>query len=963
MAQHLCEICGVRPASVRVTVIQNGQRKQLDVCDYHYAQLSRHQRALSPLESLFRGGLFDDFFGAQNEVPPIPRGSARRGPAQEREALNLEQHFSEQSKEILQRAAERAVQFGKRVVDTEHLLYELPESDAVQTILQQFKVSPDELRAYIDQNATKGEGAEPSSEEQIAVSPRVKSALDRGFIASRELGHSYVGPEHLLLGLAEVPDSFAGNLLAKYGLTPQALRQQTLRIVGKGAEEGRVEIPTNTPQLDKFSRDLTRLAREGKLDPVIGRSKEVETTIEVLARRKKNNPVLIGEPGVGKTAIVEGLAQRIVNRDVPEVLRDKRLIELNVNSLVAGSKYRGEFEERVKQVMDEIAEQKEGLVLFIDEVHTIVGAGQGGGEGGLDVANVFKPAMARGEMNLIGATTLNEYQKYIEKDAALERRFQPVFVSEPTVEQTVNILRGLRDRLEVHHKVTIQDQAFVAAAELSDRYVTGRFLPDKAIDLIDQAAARVHLSITSRPVEIQELESEIAQLRREQAYATSRKRFDRAKEFDEQLAAKTKELTAATDAWKQKIGSSTAEVTAEHIAEIVSKLTGIPVTELTEEEKSKLLRMEERLHQRVIGQEEAIRAVSDAIRLARAGLQEGRKPIATFMFLGPTGVGKTELAKALAEVVFGDEDAIVRLDMSEYMERHSVARLIGAPPGYVGYEEGGQLTERVRRRPYSVVLLDEIEKAHADVYNVLLQVFDDGRLTDGKGRVVDFTNTLIIATSNLASDVIMGGRQAPGFTTHPTEGMREGVMGVLRSHFRPEFLNRIDEIIIFHALDKTQIKTIVGMQLERVRKTAQGQDVDLVFDDSVLEHLAETGYQPEFGARELRRQIRQLIETKLAKEMLQGSIKEGNRVVCSYDKAKRDVTFTVAQAEAPQKAAAGKAAKKVAKKAGKKPGKKSPPVKRRGNGAKKKHVDALLDEALEATFPASDALSVTRNRF
>ncbi|MCX2699307.1 MULTISPECIES: ATP-dependent Clp protease ATP-binding subunit [Ochrobactrum] len=950
MAQILCDICKARPASVRVTVVQNGDERQLNVCDYHYAQLNRHQRALSPLESLFRGGLFDDLFG---NGPETGRREGSLQPSRaDREGVNLEQHFSEQAKEILQRAAERAVQSGKKEVDTEHLLYELTQSDVVQVLLKQFKISVDDLRGAIDTNFPAGGSAEPLTGGQVGVSPRVKSALDRAFIASRELGHSYVGPEHILIGLAEVRDSFAGDLLAKYGISANALRQQSVKVVGKGAEEGQVPSPTNTPQLDKYSRDLTKMAREGKLDPVIGRSKEIETTIEVLARRKKNNPVLIGEPGVGKTAIIEGLAQRILNGEVPEVLRDKRLIELNVNSLVAGAKYRGEFEERVKQVMDEIAVNNESLVLFIDEVHTIVGAGQGGGEGGLDIANTFKPAMARGEMNLIGATTLKEYQKYIEKDAALERRFQPVFVNEPTVEQTINILRGLRDRLEAHHKVNIQDEAFVAAAELSDRYVTGRFLPDKAIDLIDQAAARVRLSTTSRPADIQELEAEIAQLKREQSYASSRKQFDRAKTIEEKIAGKDKALTDATDAWKKKIGSSTEEVTTDHVAEIVSNLTGIPVNDLTEEEKTKLLDMEQRLHQRVIGQEEAIRAVSDAVRLARAGLQQGKRPIANFLFLGPTGVGKTELAKALAEVVFGDEDAIVRIDMSEYMERHAVARLIGAPPGYVGYDEGGQLTEKVRRRPYSVILLDEIEKAHPDVYNVLLQVFDDGRLTDGKGRVVDFTNTLIIATSNLASDVIMGNRSRPGYTTKPAENVREGVMGVLRGHFRPEFLNRIDEIIIFEALDQAQIEAIVRLQLNRVARLAQGQDIELVFDESLVQHLATEGYQPEYGARELRRQIRSLLETKLAKAMLKGDIKEGNRVACAYDAEKSEVSFRLEQVPVlPSENGATPANHAEQARA---------PVK---NEEDRKHqADELLDEALLETFPASDAPSITRDR-
>ncbi|MBE9010903.1 ATP-dependent Clp protease ATP-binding subunit, partial [Pseudanabaenaceae cyanobacterium LEGE 13415] len=579
-------------------------------------------------------------------------------------------------------------------------------------------------------------------------------------------------------------------------------------------------------------------------------------------------------------AIVEGLAQRMIHSQVPNVLKGKRLVELNINSLVAGSKYRGEFEERVQQVLEEITRHNDEIVVFIDEIHTIVGAGQGGGEGGLDIANVFKPALARGDLNLIGATTLNEYQKYIEKDAALERRFQPVFVPEPTIDQTINILRGLRDRLEAHHNVTFHDDAFVAAAQLSDRYITGRYLPDKAIDLIDQAAARVHIQATSRPSDLDELEAEINQLKREQAYATSHKQFDKAKAFEEQIAEKDQRLTEQTDAWRQQIGSQTAEVRVEQIAEIVSKLTGIPVTELTAEEKEKLLQLEDRLHQRVIGQEQAIQSVSDAVRLARAGLRQGRRPIATFLFLGPTGVGKTELAKALAEAVFGDEDAMIRIDMSEYMERHTVARLIGAPPGYVGYEEGGQLTERVRRRPYSVLLLDEIEKAHADVNNVLLQVFDDGRLTDGKGRVVDFTNTIIIATSNLGSDLIM--RDLQSEVRLRSDLLKAQLMEVLRSHFRPEFLNRIDEIIVFHALDRDQIKQIVKLQLNQVQQLADGQNITLHFDESSINYLADEGYQPEYGARELRRQIRQQLETKLASEMLRGNIREGDTVTVRY---------------------------------------------------------------------------------
>ncbi len=909
MANGTCDICGVRPATVRARVTSDGQSEILELCDLDYRRLARQQhRPSSPLESLFgRGSLFEDFFnddffggrlGRRDEAvspgsvddarTPIPVRSGRsRGRGR---GSGLAENLSAHAEEILQGAARRAADLGCNEVDTDHLLYALTDSDVVRTVLDQFKVSLDDLRRQLDQEARRGDRT-PDEKAEIGVSPRIKDALSRAFAASREFGHSYVGPEHLLIGLAEEGEGIAADVLRRYGLTPQAIRQQVVKVVGRGAEEGRVEPPTNTPNLDKYSRDLTKLAREGKLDPVIGRAKEIETTIEVLARRKKNNPVLIGEPGVGKTAIVEGLAQRIVAGEVPEALRDKRLVELSINSMVAGSKYRGEFEERVQQILKEVTDAQDSLILFIDEIHTIVGAGQGGGEGGLDIANVFKPALARGELNLIGATTLNEYQKHIEKDAALERRFQPVFVPEPTVAQTIMILRGLRDTMEAHHKVTITDEAIIAAAELSDRYITGRFLPDKAIDLIDQAAARVKISATARPVDVQELEAEVRQLKREQDYAASRKQFDRAKELQAQHDAKNKELQEATERWRRERGSASAEVRTEHIAQVVSKLTGVPVNELTTEERQRLVNMEERLHQRVIGQDEAVKAVSDAVRLARAGLREGRRPVATFLFLGPTGVGKTELAKALAEVVFGDEDAMIRIDMSEYMERHAVARLIGAPPGYVGYEEGGQLTERVRRRPYSVILLDEIEKAHPDVYNVLLQVFDDGRLTDGKGRVVDFTNTILIATSNLGSDIIQRNLRLRGTAEEDQAKLKRELMDVLRGHFRPEFINRIDEIIVFHALGRAEIRAIVELQLERVKRTAHGQGVELVTDESLIEHLAAAGFRPEFGARELRRLIRSELETQLARAMLAGEVREGDRVLARWDGSQHKVVL------------------------------------------------------------------------
>jgi ATP-dependent Clp protease ATP-binding subunit ClpC len=932
MANGICDVCNVRPATVRARVSSNGQSEILELCDVDYRRLARQQqRPSSPLESLFggRGSPFEDFFnddffasrsgrrddaeapaasGTRGASIPVGSGRSRGG-----RGTGLTENLSAHAEEILQGAARRAAELGRNEVDTEHLLYALTESDVVRTILDQFKVSVDELRRQIDQENRRGNRAEDETAE-IGVSPRIKDALARAFAASREFGHSYVGPEHLLIGLAEEGEGVAADVLRRYGLTPQAIRQQVTKVVGRGAEEGRVETPTNTPNLDKYSRDLTKLAREGKLDPVIGRAGEIETTIEVLARRKKNNPVLIGEPGVGKTAIVEGLAQRIVGGEVPEALRDKRLVELSINSIVAGSKYRGEFEERLQQILKEVEEVQDSLVLFIDEIHTIVGAGQGGGEGGLDIANVFKPALARGELNLIGATTLNEYQKHIEKDAALERRFQPVLVPEPTVAQTIMILRGLRDTLEAHHKVTITDEAVIAAAELSDRYITGRFLPDKAIDLIDQAAARVKISATARPVDVQELESEVRQLKREQDYAASRKQFDRGKDLQAQHDAKSKELQEATEAWRRARGSGSAEVRTEHIAQVVSKLTGVPVSELTTEERERLVRMEERLHQRVIGQDEAVKAVSDAVRLARAGLREGRRPIATFLFLGPTGVGKTELAKALAETVFGEEDAMIRLDMSEYMERHAIARLIGAPPGYVGYEEGGQLTERVRRRPYSVVLLDEIEKAHPDVYNVLLQVFDDGRLTDGKGRVVDFTNTILIATSNLGSDIIQRNLRARGTEEDDQARLRRELMDVLRGHFRPEFINRIDEIIVFHALGRSEIRDIVRLQLERVKRTAHGQGVDLEIDDSLIEHLAAAGFRPEFGARELRRLIRSEIETQLARAMLANEVREGDRVRARWDGSQQKVLLEPqARPDAPAPESGGEREQKPAR--------------------------------------------------
>lgn len=867
--QNICDICEIRPATRRVSVTQKGQTAQLNVCDIDYRRLRQQAGSSSPFESLFSGG--NDPFSALEQAFSRP---------QRQQSAGIEALLSDTAKDIIQKAGGVAHEFGRREVDTEHLLYALADNDVVAEILKQYKLTPKDIKGYIDANAPKN--TRTDTEDEMSVSPRVKSVLQNAYQVARELGHGYIGPEHLLIALAGEPEGMAHDVLEKYGLTAESLRAKTAKVVGKGAEGGKVAAQSTTPELDKYSRDLTALARDGKLDPVIGRSDEIQTTIEILSRRTKNNPVLIGEPGVGKTAIVEGLAQRIEANEVPEVLAGKRVVELSLMSVIAGAKYKGEFEERIKAVIDEIVEHKDELIIFVDEIHTMVGAGGGGSEGGMDVSNIMKPALARGELHLVGATTLNEYQKYIEKDSALERRFQPVMVPEPTTEQAIEIIRGLRDSYEAHHKVKIDDSAVTAAVDLSNRYITTRFLPDKAIDLIDQAAARVRIASDTRTAEIAKYEDDIARLQREEESARNHKKIEEAKKLKKEIDTLTKQKDELTAIWKREKNVSTAVVSSTDIAQIVSTITGVPVTELTEEEKQKLLQLEDKLHQRVVGQDEAVTAVSDAVRLSRAGLTQGSRPIANFLFLGPTGVGKTELAKSLAWSVFGDEDAMIRIDMSEYMERHAVSRLVGAPPGYVGYDEGGQLTEAVRRRPYSVILLDEIEKAHSDVYNILLQVFDDGRLTDGKGRVVDFTNTIIIATSNLGSHLIIENDKRSGADIKDKAGLKAELMEVLRGHFRPEFINRIDDIIVFESLNKDQIKNIVRFQLEKVTQILRGQGVRIAFSDSLVEDLAKRGYQPEFGARELRRLIKTDVENALARKLLSGEIPEGSSVTVDY---------------------------------------------------------------------------------
>ena len=792
---------------------------------------------------------------------------------------------------------------------------------------------------------------------QVYLAPDLARAFDAAEKAADKAGDSFVTVERLLLGLTLEKNSDAGKILKDGGVTPQNLNA-AIEALRKGRTADSATAENAYDALKKYSRDLTQAARDGKLDPVIGRDEEIRRTIQVLSRRTKNNPVLIGEPGVGKTAIVEGLALRILNGDVPESLKDKRLLSLDMGALIAGAKYRGEFEERLKAVLQEVTSAEGSIILFIDEMHTLIGAGKA--DGAMDASNLLKPALARGELHCIGATTLDEYRKHVEKDAALARRFQPIFVSEPTVEDTISILRGLKDKYEQHHGVRITNSALVAAATLSNRYITDRFLPDKAIDLMDEAAARLKMQVDSKPEELDSLDREIIRLKIEQEALKkesdlgSKTRLQLLEKELSDLEEKSAALTSRWSAEKNKLSNAqklksdldalrielanaqrrgeyqragelaygripelekklaeieakedTGEmmeeaVTANHIAQVVSRWTGVPVDKMLEGEKDKLLRMEESLGKRVVGQAEAVHAVATAVRRSRAGLQDPNRPMGSFMFLGPTGVGKTELTKALAEYLFNDETAMVRLDMSEYMEKHSVSRLIGAPPGYVGYDEGGALTEAVRRRPYQVVLFDEIEKAHPDVFNVLLQVLDDGRLTDGQGRTVDFRNTLIIMTSNLGSEYLVN--QPEG---EDTSAVREQVMGMVRAHFRPEFLNRVDEIILFHRLQKTEMGRIVEIQFNRLSKLLEERKITLTLDAAARDWLAAKGWDPAYGARPLKRVIQRNVQDPLAEMILAGEIKDGDRVAISAQgnvltfNGKARQTAEIAQFEAP----------------------------------------------------------------
>lgn len=814
--------------------------------------------------------------------------------------------FTEKANKALNLAIESAEEMRHNYVGTEHILYGLVKegSGVAATALNECGVTEDALREKLESINGTMSLVELTPDD---FTPRTKRVLRAAVIISSKTGYTYVGTEHLLLAILSESDSYAVAFLEELGVSVERLAQAVSKGMQGGADEGfggfENESAPNGSQkggsaLDKFGRDLTQAAKNGEIDPVIGREKEIQRVIQILSRRTKNNPVLIGEPGVGKTAVAEGLALEIAKGNVPEILKDKRVVSLDLTGMVAGAKYRGDFEERIKAAIDEVKKSK-NTILFIDELHTIVGAGAA--EGSADAANILKPSLARGDFQVIGATTLNEYRKYIEKDAALERRFQPVKVGEPTPEQAVQILKGLRDSYEAHHKVKITDEAINAAVTLSSRYIADRYLPDKAIDLIDEGASKVRLASLTSPDNVKELEDEIADYEKEKASAINEQDFERAARLrDEQKELQTK-FDDAKKKWQEQQKGNSGEVTAEDIAKIVSEWTGIPVVQLTKEESERLLNMENVLHERVIGQSEAVTAIAKAIRRGRVGLKDPKRPVGSFIFLGPTGVGKTELCKALAEAMFGDENAMLRLDMSEYMEKHTVSKLIGSPPGYVGFEEGGQLTEKVRRKPYSVVLFDEIEKAHPDVFNMLLQILEDGRLTDSQGRTVDFKNTIIIMTSNVGARLITEKQSSLGFNSEnenaeesEKKDIKELVTGELRKVFRPEFLNRVDDIIVFNKLNKDEIKQIAVKMLKTLENRLDKMNIKISFTDNAISEIADKGFDENYGARPLRRAIQNEIEDPLSEQMLEGKVKDGAVVTCDF--ADGQFTFTTANA-------------------------------------------------------------------
>ncbi|MBQ6991908.1 MAG: ATP-dependent Clp protease ATP-binding subunit [Clostridia bacterium] len=794
--------------------------------------------------------------------------------------------FTERAQMTLQIANDIAIELGHNYIGTEHLLYGLTKegSGVASKVLENQNVTPDNVMEKIEELIGRGES---EITETTGFTPRTKRVIENAYREAKRLGSDYIGTEHLLIGIMREGDSIAVRIMMALNLNPQKLYNEIVKIINEygesentSKENKKVNTSFNsTPTLNQFGTDLTKVAKEGKLDPVIGRKNEIERVIQILSRRNKNNPCLIGEPGVGKTAAVEGLAEKIISGDVPEILKNKRVVTLDISSMVAGAKYRGDFEERIKKSLKETKKAGD-VILFIDEIHTIVGAGAA--EGAIDAANILKPLLARGEVQVIGATTLNEYRKYIEKDSALERRFQPVTINEPTIEESIKILQGLRDKYEAHHNVKITDESIEAAVKLSNRYINDRFLPDKAIDLIDEASSRVKLKTYTEPDTLKKLEEKIEKVKKEKEEAIQVQDFEKAAKLRDEERTKREELEKKRDKWKEKNIKDIRNITAEDIAEVIGSWTGIPAKKISQDENEKLKNLEKTLHERVIGQSEAVTSVAKAIKRGRVGLKDPNRPIGSFMFLGPTGVGKTELSKALAETLFGDEDSIIRVDMSEYMESHSTSKMIGSPPGYVGFDEGGGLTEKVRRKPYSVILFDEIEKAHPDVMNMLLQILEDGRLTDSHGRTVNFKNSVIIMTSNVGAKLITE-KKALGFTSSSEddskkeyENIKKDVMGELKRSFKPEFLNRIDEIIVFHKLNTEEISAITDIMLKKVIKRLEEQNIKIRIDEKAKELIIKKGTDATYGARPLRRAIQTILEDKLAEEILDGNLKSGD---------------------------------------------------------------------------------------
>ena len=812
--------------------------------------------------------------------------------------------FTNSAQNVLEIAKEIAIELGHNYIGTEHILYGLTEEEngVASKVLENQNINSENVLDEIENLIGRDEERTITS---LGFTPRTKRVLENAFLEARKLDSDYIGTEHILIGIMREADSIAVRILLDLGINPQKLYNEIVKVLeededinsGDSSQNRKTGSFNSTPTLNQYGTDLTKSASLGKLDPVIGRKNEIERVIQILSRRTKNNPCLIGEPGVGKTAVVEGLAEKIVQGDVPEILKDKRVVTIDLSSMIAGAKYRGDFEERIKKALNEVKKAGD-VIVFIDEIHTIVGAGSA--EGAIDAANILKPLLARGEIQLIGATTLNEYRKYIEKDSALERRFSPVTVNEPTHEETVEILKGIRDKYEAHHNIKITDEAINAAVELSSRYINDRFLPDKAIDLVDEASSKMRLSSLEEPESLKEMEAKIEKMNQEKEAAVKVQKFEKAAQIRDEVNRLKEELETERNKWKSKKTKAIPKLTEEDIAKVIASWTGIPAAKITQDENKKLKNLDKELHKRVIGQNEAVEAVAKAIRRSRVGLKNPNRPIGSFLFLGPTGVGKTELSKALAEHLFGTEDAMIRVDMSEFMEPHSVAKLIGAPPGYVGFDDGGQLTEKIRRKPYSVILFDEIEKAHPDVMNMLLQILEDGRLTDSQGRTVNFKNTVIIMTSNIGARLITE-KKSLGFTNSAEEDeakeyeeIKKNVMAELKKQLRPEFINRIDDIIVFHKLNDEEINSIIDLLLKNVEQRLVEQGLNIKIDKSVKELIAKKGVDKEFGARPLRRAIQNIVEDKLAEEILDGNIKPGleAKLVAKDDKVELKVKAT-----------------------------------------------------------------------